>query len=118
MKEKLLNFLFPKYIKLHYIINDKLDIKNVMHFVLGILAGGVMAYGFVQKSFAIMIISLAVFSGINALFHKLFYSIPHTQVVVSVDEENEENVEEAVTSALEKVTGDDYEQINPDDSGE
>ncbi|MFW5789732.1 MAG: hypothetical protein ACOCZZ_01215 [Bacillota bacterium] len=93
---------FKYYIELHKIINQKLDIKHIIQYFIGIIAGAIGLYSLIYYDLVTSIIILIGFSAINQLFHKLFKKLPMTRIMIKTDDMSKEDFKKEIRDVIQK----------------
>ncbi|MGM0413659.1 MAG: hypothetical protein ACQEQP_00605 [Bacillota bacterium] len=94
--------IFKYYIELHKIINQKLDIKHIIQYFIGILAGAFGLYSLIYYDLVTSIIILISFSVLNQLFHRLFKKLPMTRIMIKTDDMSEEDLRKEIRDVIKK----------------
>lgn len=98
----ILEYFYMKYLKLHHIINHKLDIKNLVHFIFGVITGSFF-YSLYTTDFTLALITIVIGSFVNFMFHEYFQSVPETTIVVNMDHEGSDTPKEDLQNDLDEA---------------
>ena len=94
--------IFKYYIELHKIINQRLGIKHIIQYFIGIISGALGLYSLIYHDLVTAIIILISFSVLNQLFHKLFKKLPMTRIMIKTEDMSEEDFKKEIRDVIQK----------------
>lgn len=94
--------IFKYYIKFHKIINQRLDVKHIIQYFIGVIAGAIGLYSLIYHDLVTSIIILASFSALNQLFHRLFKKLPMTRIMIKTEDMSEEDFKKEIRDVIQK----------------
>ncbi|MGM0421074.1 MAG: hypothetical protein ACQEQG_08730 [Bacillota bacterium] len=94
--------MIKKLIIFRHVINNKLDIKHIFQYAIGVTAGAIAFSAYANNDMVLFTGILIGFSLLNQIFHKFFKYSPIARVMVKKEDMDDEDFKNKITEAIKK----------------